>query len=358
MQKETVSGRQFVYMIILFLLGSSLIIGASTKIGQDTWIAIFLAMLMSVPIILIYARIIHLFPEKNIFDIFTEVFGKVIGKILTSLIILYAIHLGALVVRNFSEFLQIMTMPETPQLPLMIGVLSVTIFLAKSGIEVLGRWSAIILAVVIFVICFTIASSINKMDIENFYPVLTHNFFNLPKDAFAIFSFPFAESVLFLALAASIKKESSSYKIYFSGMLAGGIILTAAVARNIALLGAAMVEDSYYPSYSAIRIINIGEFLTRIEGFVSSNFILTGVTKITICVLAASYGIKSLFNLKSEKNIILPVSLCVLALCYIVYNNTMQMLSFNEIYAFYAFPFQVLIPIALWIGCEIKKKRL
>ncbi len=61
--------------------------------------------MIAVPCVLIYARILSLFPGEDIFSVAQTVLGKVAGKIAVALMSWFALHLGALVLRNFSEFI-------------------------------------------------------------------------------------------------------------------------------------------------------------------------------------------------------------------------------------------------------------
>lgn len=359
MQKEMISARQMVCIIVMLIFGSSVIMGVSSEAAQDSWISLLLAEVITAPIILIYARIIKLFPEKDLFEIIEILFGKIAGKIIIILMIWYSIHLCALVLRNFSEFVQIAIMPETPQLPIMIAMILVVVYMAKSGIETMGKWSIIMLSIIMLVVILTILLSINKMDFTNILPVMEHDFRTIATGAFQLFSFPYAETVLLLCLASAIKKKDSPYKIYMYSTLIGTAILLLAILRNLFLLGPEMVAASYFPSYVAVRIIDVADYLTRMEGFIAMNFILAGIVKITVCLMAASKGTASLFGIKNYRQILLPVSLLVVALSAIIYKNVMEMFDFLRIYKYYAIPFQIIIPLAIWITAEIKlsKKR-
>jgi spore germination protein KB len=116
------------------------------------------------------------------------------------------------------------------------------------------------------------------------------------------------------------------------------------------------MKSSYFPTYSTVRVINIGDFLTRVEGLITINFTLAGITKIAVCVIAASRGIKKLLNLTDYRIAVFPVSLLILALAPIIYENAVHMIDFLNVYRFYAIPFQILLPIIIWIVAEVKVK--
>ncbi len=355
MQKDMISARQMLCIIVMFIFGSSVIMGVSSGAAQDSWMSLLLASAYTIPMLLVYARIIRLFPEKNLFEIIEIVLGKIAGKIIIILMAWYSLHLCALVLRNFSEFIQIVTMPETPQLPIMIAMIMVVVYMAKSGIETMGKWSILTLAVVMIVVIITILFSLNKMDFTNILPFMEHDFKEISTGAFRLYAFPFAETVLFLCLADAMKRKDNPYKLYFLALFFGSGVLMLVILRNLFMMGPKLVGASYFASYITVRLIDIADFFARIEGFISMNFILAGIIKITVCLMAATKGTARLFGINNYRKLLLPVSLLVVALSAIVYSNVMEMFDFLRFYTYYAVPFQVLIPLTVWIAAELKK---
>ena len=109
-----ISGKQATHMMILFLLGSSLVTGGGMIAKQDSWISALVGVIMAVPLVAILGNLCKMAPGKDIFDMAYLVFGKIGGAIITVLFCLYTIHLGAFVIKNFSEYFQVVTIPETP----------------------------------------------------------------------------------------------------------------------------------------------------------------------------------------------------------------------------------------------------
>lgn len=357
MPKEIISSRQIIASIIAFIVGSSVILGVNSELAQDSWIALIIATILIIPLILIYARIIKLYPGKDFCQIVELLLGKILSKIIIILFIWYAMHLGALVLKFFSEFTKISALFNTPEIIILMTMTIVTVYLSKSGIEVLGRWSIIVCTIICFLLILTIIFSIPNMDFNNFFPIMNHDLKEILKSSFDIFSFPFAEIVLFLSMASSYSQKNNPYKIYLYGCLLGSIFLLSVIIRNVSILGVPLVKSEYFPSYTATRLINIGDFLTRIEGTITINFIFVGLTKTAVCLIAASKGFTFLFNLKDYKIMIIPISLLILMLATIMYNNVIEMFEFIPIYSIYAIPFQIIIPIIVWIVAEIKNKK-
>ena len=69
---------------------------------------------MVIPMFYIYIKIMSLYKEHDLFEILKLTLGNFVGSIISIMYIIYAFYLGALVLRNFGEFINIEAMPETP----------------------------------------------------------------------------------------------------------------------------------------------------------------------------------------------------------------------------------------------------
>lgn len=357
MSREMISPRLAFCILALFIFGSSVILGVSCDAGQDSWISLILASLLVLPMILVYARIMRLFPEKDVFEIIEIIFGKIFGKCLILLLTWYALHLCALVLRDFSEFVEISIMPETPQLSIMFIMIAVVVYMAVSSAKTIGRWSLSVLPFVILVVVLTTAFALSKMDFSNIQPVLEHDAKTLFAGSYKLFAFPLAETVIFLALADAIKRDASPYRIYLYAIFFGTLVLLTVILRNMLLLGSEVMCAEYFPSYMAARIINIADFMARIEGTIAMNFVLAGIVKMAVCLIAAAKGLAHLFHLTEYKRLVFPVALVAVALSAVIYDSTMEMFDFLDVYQYYAIPFQIVIPLLIWLFAEIKTRR-
>lgn len=118
------------------------------------------------------------------------------------------------------------------------------------------------------------------------------------------------------------------------------------------------MSNVYFPSYAAVGRINVGDFIQRIEGTVAIVFVVCVFVKFSVCLLAASQGIARLFRLSNYRSVVLQTGLLTTFLAYSLFDNIMEMEHFaSKIYPYYAFPFQVIVPLLLLLGAEIKVRR-
>ena len=357
MQKEEITDKEAICLFIIFIIGTSLIIGIGGEAKNDVWIAGIAGIIMFIPMLLVFSRILSIFQGKDLFDILNITLGKVIGKIVAIIYIWYAFHLGALVLRNFGEFINTVSMPETPMFVPLLCMGLLCIIASKLGIEVLGRTTTYFVPIIFFILVVVQMLSIPQLHLNHLKPILGNGLAPVLQGGFVTFSFPLAETVLFIGVFCSLKTKKSPFRVYYWGMMISAIIIITTTIRNVGVLG--NIRDSfYYPSYAAVSRISVGDFVQRIEVTVSIVFIFSAFIKSSICLLVACKGIGKMFNLKDYRSIVIQTGLLMVYFSYIVYDNSMEMIYWaRKVYPYYAFPMQVILPIIVWVLAEIKKKR-
>ena len=355
MEKEIITSKQGIIIMTMFILGSTLVMGTSSEAKQDVWLASFAAMLLAVPIIFVYARLLSIFPGKNLYLILEHLFGKVIGKLLALPFIWFSFHIGALVIRNFAEFIHIVSFPLTPQYIISFFIILLCIWAVKAGIEVIGRWTSIIFPIVVIAIIVVTLMLSPLYDFSNFKPVLYNGFQPIISTAFSLVTFPFAETVIFTTVLNGLQNNKSTYKVYYWSLLIGGSTILLVAVRSLLVLGAENTEILYFASFSSVRLIDLGKFIQRIEISVTVVFLFAGFVKASICLYAASCGLAKVFNLSSYRQVVSPVGLLMLLLSGIIYHSTIEMFEWAEkIYKYYAVPFEIILPLIILIFAEIK----
>lgn len=356
MDTSNISSRNLRSLLILLVLCGSLINGAFT-LKQDTWIAILLMAALYLPIMLFYIRLGRLLPEKGFFDIIEELFGRIGGCILTILFIFYAIFVGSLVLQNYTEFTVVMSLQQTPNIPIMIMILLAALYLAVKGPKLLGRWSLIICIMIICHFVVTLFLSLRVMKPSYIFPIMDHGIGEIVSNSHAVGCIAVGEAMLTFTIFGYTKKEQHPAKIYLPGILIGIGLFTLIVLRNLFVLGPALEQEAQFSTYMTARIIKVGSFLERVESSISINYILLGLTKLTLFLIAGSMGVARLFQSRDYKQFLIPVGLLTLSLSAMVFKNVMEMYDFVWVYSYLSIPFQVILPLIIWIVAECKIKR-
>lgn len=358
MNLERLAPVQGVSIIILFLIGSTLFMGGTGEAGNDSWIATLMAIAFSVPLYACFARLSWLYPGKNLFDMLESAFGKFAGKLVSLLYVWYAFHLGAMVLRNFGEFTKSVTLTETPMFIPMLCIGVICIWVTRLGIEVFGRSAQLLMVFIVLVVALVQVLSLPLWDALYLKPVMAEGFMPILSSSTSILAFPFAEIVLLMSVFHTFNHKMVAWKVLIKGLLVAGPIILIIDMRNVMVLGADLLSGLYFPSYVAVSRINVGDFLQRIEGSVAILFVMAIFVKISLCMFTACIGLQRVFNLSDSKVIAFPLGLLMIYYAMIVFVNIMDMHVFAYAsYKYYAFPFQVVIPLLLLLKSEVKRMR-
>lgn len=358
MQKEQITDKEAMSVFITFIIGSTLIIGIGGEAKNDAWLAGIAGAVYSLPMLFVYSSLASRFPGKDLFDILDATLGKALGKVVALVYIFYAFHLGAMVLCNFGEFIKTVAMPETPMLVPIFCMGLLCVIAVRLGVEVIGRTATYFLPILLFILILVHLLVIPQLHLNFLKPILGEGWGPVLQSGFAAFSFPFAETVLFLGIGASFKTKKSPFRVYFWGILISTFIIIVTTIRNVAVLGN-MLSRFYFPSYEAVSRIRIGDFLERIEVTVAIVFMFGVFIKGSVCLLVASKGIEKVFHLSSYRSVVLQMGIMMVYFAYILYDNTMEMHDWAfQVYPYYAFPMQVILPLIIWgAALAVKKKR-
>ncbi len=358
MDNHIITKKQTIAIMLAFLLGSSMVLGTGREAGKDAWIAILAACIMVLPLVLILSRILSLFPGMGLYEIIFTVYGRIIGTVFTLIYVWYTFHIGALVLRNFSEFVKIVGLHETPQFVTAAVFMLLCIWAVKAGIEAIARWTAIVLPIMLLVIFTITMLLIPEYNINNIRPLLYDGVLPVIDASFSVLAFPFAEIVVCSIIFCYVKRENKPYKIFIWSILISAAVLSISTFRSLLVLGAGNIRLLFFASYASARLVKLGDFLERIEVTVAIVFLLGGFVKTSICLLSASKGIADSFGIQDHRKLAAPVGLLIMMYSLVLFESTIEMFDWaSQLYKYYAVPFEIILPVIIWIGAEIKAAR-
>lgn len=353
-----IPANQLVFLIIGFIYGTVVIINPGRAAGNDAWLAFIVSMLVGLCFAAIYVILAQRFQTKNLLEINDLVFGPYLGKLISLVYLWYFFHLGAIVLRDFGDFLAGIIFPETPISVFLITMVLICASAVRNGIEVIGRTSIILTIITTIILVLTSLLSIPLMDFNNLLPILqTTKLKEFLTTVLISATFPFGETVVFLMIFSTVNNPKKLKLTTLIAFLFGGGLLLIQAIRNIAVLGTLM--DIYtYPSYTAVRAVNIFEVITRIEILVVINFLTMGFIKVTVLYYAVSLGTAQLLKLKSYLPVVLPIGILMICLSLLQFESSFENSYFTyTIYPFYALPFQIFLPLLTLLVAIIRGKK-
>lgn len=356
---------QLAVIIFSFEIGSAVVVGIGNGAKQHAPIAVAIAMVSGTGLITFYIFLLRKLPGKNLFEILYLCFGKWLGKFIAFLYILYFFYIAARVLRDFCELIITTIFVETPIEVIAFSIMFVLVYVLYLGLEVFGRTNEVFIPYVFsFIILIGLAILFSgEMDFRNLLPLLPEEFGPVLKTVFpGLLTFPFGETIAFMAIIPYVSKIEKSGKVSVLAVLGSGVIIIYSIIIQIATLGASTKERENFPLLLAAREISLVEFIERVDLVVVFIVMLGILAKVGVFFYGGLKGLEFLTQ-KPYRLMIFPSGM-IIAYCAIQVssNYAEHILEGIEIIPKYMhpifqfiFPF-LLAPILLWENKKTQRR--
>lgn len=199
---------------------------------------------------------------------------------------------------------------------------------------------------------------IPNMNVDNLFPVLYNGINPIIKSMFGVISFPFAQIIVFTMYCSGFEKNASPWKIYIISLAVASFLIWINSVAGLFVSGPDVISSAYFSSYDAFARINIGNFIQRFESLSAIIYTLGVFLKASIYLLCITKGIGKIFNFEDYSFINTLSCLIIINMTNILHKNVQDNFYwlFN-IWPYYSFLFQGILPIFIWISIEIIYKK-
>lgn len=342
-----ISGRQFFYIIMSVALGLQLVAVppiAVREAGQGVWLSMALAVAADIAIALVLYLLGRRYPGRTLFQYSQEILGPVPGRLAACAMALFFLHTAALTIRNYSDMF-LLSLPETPLVVLVAVFCVVAAYGSSRGFEVVGRVAEVqgplgVLSVVAVLLLFT-----TRADAGHLLPLLPR-----PADAVYASLLPAAvvgNCAIMGVLMAYHEAPERVLAQKAAAVLAGISLFTAMLLGAIAVLRPALAAQQLIPIITAVRIIEVGQFLERLEVLFMVTVVALGSVSIKALLGSAALGVAQVAGVRDFRSLVWPLALwlCFIALALPSRAAVARFLA--EGYPLYALSHVVGVPVLL-----------
>ncbi|MCX8132248.1 MAG: endospore germination permease [Clostridia bacterium] len=349
-----ISNIQLGLLLVGFFYGSTALMNPAGSAGRESWIAVILGWALGLMLIIMYVKIAQLNPGKTLIEMLRINFGNVIGSMVSALYIWYFIHLASLVTRNFGEFMTTTSYTETPMSVIVVLFVALTVYVVRSGLEVLGRVSEVVVWAIPVIIFIASAALWTIHDFSVLIPLFEKGIKPVLSAGFALSTFPFGEAVAFMMVFPYLNKKEYMFKTAILSATAIGFLFLVSVSRDLVILGPKlMTEINYSPDIVTKLVPGVS-----VEPFLDINLLIGGGIKVSICLYAAVKGTAELLKFENYRPLVTAFGAFFIVLSFWLYTNALEMMTWaKDIWPYYSLPFQYLIPAILLITSYIRSKK-
>ncbi|GAA0136462.1 spore germination protein GerKB [Paenibacillus sp. YSY-4.3] len=358
MEKIKITPLQIFSLILLFELGTGLVVNLGMEAHKDEWLAVLLGMIIGILLYAGYSMLYLWFPNMLPTEYDKLLLGKYLGTLVGISYMVFFMYKASRDLMDGGLLVIATSLRETPVFIVNMLMMITVAYTVHKGLEVLARTALILLASMMLIgaLSLLLIAFAHIVDINRLLPVLGDGIGPLLQSVTRTnYQFPFAEVVAFNMLLPFLNHPKKGVKAGYLALLSAGFILSLAVATTVAVLGVDLAERSYFPMLITVGKASISDFIQRPDIFVVMALIIGIYFKICIYFFAAVIGISNIFNIPYQK-LIYPLTLIILALTAFETRSYSEHLLKGGKMLYSVDPiFFIVLPLILLIAAVIRK---
>lgn len=212
-------------LIVLFEMGSAILVGLGSQAKQDAWIAILLGLAGGLLLFLVYYRLFTYYQDLPLTSYLQKIIGKWLGRFIGFFYIVYFIYCATRVLRDFGELLASTIYTNTPLIVINALMIITLIYAIHKGIEVIARVGELFFGVIyiLAVAGFILIAVSGLIHLDNLLPVLENGWNPVIRTFLGeTLTFPFGEMVVFTMLLPFINDTKKSENRLFRRHVSSG----------------------------------------------------------------------------------------------------------------------------------------
>ncbi|WP_409344902.1 endospore germination permease [Paenibacillus sp. MBLB4367] len=363
MSKPSVTVRQFTLLVALFTIGSSILfvpLGAIQSAKQDAWISILAGMGGSLAVIWLYAALARAEPRLTFVEMARKRLGPWLGTAVSLLFIFVSFAGGACSNLFYvGSFVATQIMPETPIVALNCLFAVAVVAGLRLGLGTLARSTEVLFIFFAVLFVLMVLFVIPEMKGAKLRPVMVSGFLPIVKGVLSYMSYSsFPVIVMLMVIPSTAMEPKRVWKAFWQGNLLGGMFLFTLTVVCISVLGAEMTGQLSYPNYVLAQKINIGSFITRIEVFMATIWMISLFIKLNLYFYASLKGLGQLLRLRDDSILIYPLGVLMVVWSLIIYPDTVYQAKWDEnTWPPAIFTVGLIVPLIVLISSALAKKK-
>lgn len=327
---------------------------------EDMWIATIFGIIIGFIPFYLFISLSTKYPDKNIFEIIETVFGKFIGKIIISIITLFATTFVLYGYWSLTNLISSQYLYKTPQLFVYILFAIPLIYILSKGLKVTLRSIIIIFFITAILYIATFFSLVPQAKLINIFPILKNGILPPLKGCLGFIVYSITPLFLIGSIPIHYYEDKEKYKKYMiNSYIISCIAVFAIPFLVISIFGIELTLLYQYPEFQILRLVSFGGFIERVESTLSIQWVFELFILIVMGMYFIKQGFYHIFYIKN-KNIKLCLNslfiiFAIIASINFFNSNTMANQFSVDYYPYVCYGFYILFFILYFIISTKKK---
>jgi spore germination protein KB len=303
-----VTGNQLFWMIMIMDLGMTLMMTLTSGFQaakQDTWMSVLVAGCVALLIAALSTNLAKLYPGQTLIQYSQTIMGPWLGKIVCVIYFVQWYTIIPIVLRQFCDVIQMMLLPETPKIfIIMTMTLVVGYAVYTGGIDGVGRYSEILGPLVVLMILVVLLASANNIRWENLLPVYADSGIKaIVKGALPSASY-LGHAVEYVMLAAFLYVPQKGPRHAYWAVTAAVFCVWISTVMITLTLGANLSSKMWYPFFEMTKKISLFRFIENLDAIVVVIWLFSVFIKLAIYKFVTCYGTAQFLQIRNWKPLV------------------------------------------------------
>lgn len=318
MNKEIIGRTGAAYLLVMAVVAKQFTINPRMLVTEATtaaWLVTLLAGLVAWPGYLMLSALLRCFPGLSLGQITRRVLGRWLGILFCLIYSGYFVYMGGLFMRQFEASFRIAVLPRTPASALMSTFAIGIVYLAYKGLETICRMATYLFPILIGLLVAMGLATLKLMDVRQIAP-----FFGQGIGKTLLLPFPessvYSEVLVLGALAGMLRTadlHSTGKRAFWAAV---GLMTVSYV-----ILGAVFPFPSLarlqFPMLELARVIQIGEFLQRLEALFVMVWFFFSSFKVATAIACAAVFFRDLAGLEDYRPLVFALTLIAFTIAFL-----------------------------------------
>lgn len=323
---------------------------------QDLWLSPIISSFTGLVTVFIAVKLHNLYPDNTVIQFSEQIIGRIPGKVLGLLFILFYLQSTGEITRAYAEFIVSSFLAETPIIVVLTSMVILCAIAVYGGIEALGRITQFLFPLFFLPLILLIIFLSTEFDFSNILPIL-ENGMKPPIQGSIQINGWFTEVFIMIFLLPFLSDKKNGMKYGFVSVFAVMITLVIVNLCVLFVFGPT-ISTKVYPLMNLSRYISFAEFFENLESVTMAIWILGTFVKISVFFFVVVIGTAQWLNIKDHRPLVWPLSIFVVEFSFWSLPSTMAFNRYeSNAFPFYAVFVQTIIPMILLGMAIFKKKR-
>lgn len=342
MNKDKINSFEFSSVIPLIvsnsILGSGFLYLYNYS-SKSSIISMIIGLFISILPILLVFKIFNTYPDLTLPEKLKKIFPKRIYYIINILFILISLSLSSLIFFRLIVFFHSQFTGTFSKLAIATILVLTSYYLTSKNIEVIVRFSALIIFICLFLFLFDSISLIPEVKLDNIFPLSTPNFRSILTSSLifsALFSGP--SFLLLIIPKNNIVDRHKLKKGVITSYLISGISLLLISIITLGVLGIDLIKIYTYPAYIVLKRIHVISFVNSIENITVLMWFFILIFTSSFSLFFSKECITNIITIKHKKILNIILNLLIAFLPLLLFKNKL----------FFDKPISAIIPVIIY----------